>query len=636
MGKRKSALRYKQLDEAQRSLLRGPSGSIGVAPGLKSFTGKPENFKHYEIALEGFQGVVADWRSRDAWVHAFIKRCDDQSLKSKRAYEAIAGEFKNGFARFLKQSGGTALGIDEYSTELVQEFYKWLETDKTKKAGYADGDGTARSPNTARKYFQQFRLLFEQLVEDPKFGQILPKLVFPNIAFSGANDSNRPVEVLDDETYALLYRGCRSLAEVTIGRIHFAASIFGAHAPAPHVDSHDHIPSISPAAAARYSKHKYFDRAKILHALNAKYPGVLPDLKSIKRDDKELGEAVQRVHTYRVIQEYFQPSAETILPFIILIAIYSQANTGPLRFLRTYNVREVEVMGSRRVLYEFEKGRGQYSYQRSFALDENDPLSPGAIRDTVRQWTERIRRKAEPEAADNLFIFVSQLGRVRSFLTATDYGTDSDSSWKNSISNLCDRLGIAELSTSQLRFTGLDIIRELTNDDLRAVKAAGGQRAESTIKLHYEGAGAERRRHEGLAEVMQTAVRWVKTAGRSEVRSTTDTESVAAATPGWGCIDPYSSPIVGESAGRLCGAFGCCPACPLALLNCEPPYALARALQLRAEYDSAMEYLEYARWKSRYESAAIALRDRWLTGFTNPQTWEQAAKLNLGPIGVLE
>lgn len=621
--RKSKASRYRQLSDGQRAILGEADGKVSVAGQLKSFTGRRENLKHFEAALLDFKKIVVAWPTGPAWIHAFIRRCDSQSLKSKRGYETICGQFKNGFAKFLEQKSLTQLEFSDYSTQLVIDFRAWLRIDSTKKAGSATGDGKPRSGATSRKYFQQFQLLIDELRQDSRYGKQLPAIVFPNIPFSGSAANQKRYEILDDLSYKNIYLGCRQLAEATSACVWYAQSIFASE-------------SVKPDDTRR-GRGKYGDLASLLSALNHRYPGVLPNQATIRRDEKVLCDAIQYIHGgYRAIQEYFQPSAETLLPFIILLAIYTQANTGPLRSLRVSNIQQVEVLGRQRIQLQFEKGRGQYSYKRSYALDEADPLSPDGIRRTIEQWTRRIRGEAEAEAKANFFIFVSQQGRVRSFLTAVDYGSDSDSSWKNAIKNLCKLLGIEGLTTSQLRFTGLDIVREITNDDIRAVKAAGGQKAESTIKLHYEGAGAARRRHEALAEVMQTQERWVDTRGRANPRGAPDHVNISAATPGWGCIDPYCSPIPGQAHGRLCGAFGSCPACPHATLDCRSSYALARVLQLNDEVQQAMDYLDAPRWFSTYGQVAIALRNKWIPSFSDPRTWEEASQLNLGPIGRLE
>lgn len=592
--------------------------------GLSSFTGPPENLKFFEKSLQDLRELVAAWPTGGAWIHAYVKRCNHKAVKSKRSYDTIYGQFANGFAKYMEQQGNTNLQLNEYGSELVASFYSWLESDRTKQLRGGRTDDSPRSASTARRYFQQFRLLMEELQNDSIYGGQLVELEFPNISFSGAAASEQKTEVLDDHTFKLLYEGCRNLVLETINKFHHATKVFNSAPPAPLI-------------LERRDGNRYRDLNTLLFELNARYSGVLPSLDAIRASDKMIARAIQRFHGgYRVIQEYFQPSAESLLPFMILVSVYTQANTGPLRSLRLSNISTIDVLGKERICILVEKGRGQYSYKRTFALDGSDPISPDQLHKFLESWTERIRPDAGVESRGNLFIFVSQQGVVRSFLSAVDVGSDSDSSWYNALKNICKRLGLPTVSNSEIRVTGLDIVREVTNDDIRAVKAAGGQKSESTIKLHYEGSGAIRRRNEKLSEVMMTAERWVVSEGRADPRGEPTSADIHAATPGWGCLDAFHSPILGELDGKLCGAYGSCPVCPLATLNTESSYSLARVLQLNTEVKLSMEYLDFARWKSAFEGVAIALRDKWIPSFSNPRVWEEACQLSLGGIGRLE
>lgn len=615
--------RYQQLGVDQRAKLTNPDEPISVSGGLSSFTGPPENLKYFDKSLTAFRELVTEWPTGKAWVHAFVKRCNCKDVKSKRSYDTIFSQFKNGFAKYLKQQEKTGLQLNEYGSDLIASFYSWLESDATKMLG----GGRSKSPraeSTARRYFQQFRILIEELQVDSVYGAELSKLEFPNISFSGAAASEKKTEVLDDQTFKALYQGCKDLVLETITKASYATQLFGSDPPAP-------------LELERKDGNRYRELPNLLFELNRRYPGPLPSLAAIRARDGEIASAIQYIHGgYRIIQEYFQPSADTLIPFMVLMSVYTQANTGPLRSLRKSNVSTISVLGKERICLLIEKVRAQYSYKRSFALDQSDPLSPDQLFKFLESWTGRVRSVAEAESVGNLFIFSCQSGRVRSFFTAVDVGTDSDASWRNALRNICKGLGLPAICNGEIRVTGLDVVREASNDDVRAVKAAGGQKSEGTIKLHYEGAGAARRRNEDLSEVMATAERWVASGGRRDPRGEPAIADIHAATPGWGCVDAFHSPILGEVDGRLCAAFGSCPICPHGTLNSQSAYSLARVLQLDKEVKLAMEYLDFARWKSSYEGVAIALRDKWIPSFSNPQVWEEACQLNLGAIGRLE
>lgn len=621
--RKKKISRYQQLTDAQIGQIKAPNGGLALSGELSSFTGPRDNAKFFDRALQDFRLVVANWKTADAWVHAFVKRCNSKDLASKRSYETICSQFKNGFAKFVVEDNLTQEPLSALNTQVVDRFHSWLHSDLSKKTGVSVGVGSPRSKTTSRRYYQQLQLLVEILQSDSRYSSLVDGVTFKNVSFTGSASDSKPTEVIDDEAYLVLYKGCRQLALATVEKVRYAQALFKE--------------PVNTSQAFQKPRGYYSEINNVLIELNRLYPKQLPSIEELRVVDSRLADRILRKHNgYRAVQEYFYPSSATILPFIILLAMYSAANTGPLRSLRRDNVSLVEVMGTMRIRYLFEKGRGQYSYPRSFAIDPGDPVSPDCLNEFIELWTSRIRGCAEVESSRNLFIFACHGGAVRSFLTAQDYGTDTDSSWKLALKTLCKRLGLPALTIGQLRFTGLDLVREATNDDLRAVKAAGGQKAESTIRLHYEGAAAARRRSEALSEVMSTTERWVQTKGRVDPRGAPANVGVHAATPGWDCTDPFDSPITGEASGRLCSAYGMCPACPRSKLNANSPYSLARVLQLNAELDQAFDYLDRARWLAAFEAVCVALRTKWIPSFKDPKVWEAAAELNLPPIGKLE
>ncbi len=77
-------------------------------------------------------------------------------------------------------------------------------------------------------------------------------------------------------------------------------------------------------------------------------------------------------------------------------------------------------------------------------------------------------------------------------------------------------------------------------------------------------------------------------------------ESVEAATPGFGCLDPFHSPMPGQKEGRPCTAYGQCPDCQLATTNTQVPANLVRIKQMEAEYVDAANYLAPHYWRDKY------------------------------------
>jgi hypothetical protein len=255
----------------------------------------------------------------------------------------------------------------------------------------------------------------------------------------------------------------------------------------------------------------------------------------------------------------------------------------------------------------------------------------------LEEWTQGIRELALPEYARHVFIFVStNKDKVRGFNTAQSAGRSSDSSFSFATTKFLERHGLSRITSKVIRVTGLDEVREQSDEDPRAVKTAAGHKSSAMGDTAYSTTKDKRRNQERLAGPMATQNRWVTSDGRIDPRGRPPQADLYAATPGWHCWDPYDSPMPGEKKGALCEAFGHCPKCPLAALDSMSPYALARAMQLAEELRQAQLYLPAKRWSSAWSPALKRLVDFWIPAFTSQEVRERAKVIRIRPIGRVE
>ena len=606
------------MSSAQRQAISQNGENVVISDTFTSYVGPAENLPYFQSALSVIRNCVKDWRSSEGWVLAFIFWSNNPKRRSKRVFEALAYQFKNGFSLFVEDSGICGRDLNEFGSSEINSFLVWLRSRKSNNKGRC----SVISVNTQRRLYGAARAMFEELQRNPKTKHLVgPDISFPKHPFPKAHHATAATDVVDDVTWMRMVVACRKEVDETMLAVRAGWNIL--EGPAKQPDP------------TRRGQGQYSEFSVALQALASTYPGPVPALSEIRRSYPVLADAVQYIHRLENLVKPLYPDADILLPFILLTAIYTQANTGPLRALRIHQLGISEILGRERIVFNFEKPRSGIQYSRSFAIDDGDQYSPLQLLRFVAKWTQRIRPYAAGYA-DSVFIFVASSRKVRTFLTSRDSGTDSDSSWRHAMKMFCRRNNLPYVTVAELRNTGLDIIRDLNNDDIRAVQAAGGQSSQSTIERHYDGAGAKRRRYEKLAEIMPTQERWVTTDGRSDMRGAPDASDAGAATPGWICLDPFDSPIPGESRGRLCQAYGRCPDCAMAALDESSPYALARVLQLAEEMQEAQGYLDAARWHVAYVPALQALKGKWIPLFTDKSVIQAAARMNLSPIGRLE
>ncbi|MDN5503589.1 MAG: hypothetical protein L0H10_07175 [Comamonas sp.] len=647
MGK-KNISRYELLSDMQRDALRSQPSSVLISTRFSSFIGPLENRPFFEKALCSLEKSLDGWATKDLWIKAYILWSKDVKRKSKRGYGTIVSQFVNGFVKFVDINGDSGKFEEILTKDYIFRFELWLMGDKNFRLNESCKASNV-SPGTARRHYGVIRAFVEELHRNDDTGKFVqPLSIFKKRTFEGAGVSGKPTPILSDVEWVAF---CEAVFKTCYEIKNLVEEDWKLLEGEPILRDEN-----------KRGSGKYTDFGAALWALKKYFPsGLIPSSKEIAGIDKALKNSILGCHGYRRITLCFAPSVATVLPFFLLLSIYTLANTGSLRGLKIKNVKECNVLGverlsfeffdeedseqmkdgvskssAQRISYEIEKGRIHSSYIRSFPIDDSDPLSPSCIHRFLLRWTRDIRKYAD-SFDEHLFIFAGHSRIVRGFHSANHSGSDTDSSWKQAMSQFCIENSLDKITIGKIRTTGLNIINEQNNGDLPSTRdAAGHKRGSSTFQLNYMGAAARNKLNENLASVVVTMPRWVESQGSSQIRGAPDHADAGAATPGWHCLDPFESPIPGEHKGRLCSAYGRCPICPLGAINHKSSYSLARVIQLREEVERALTYLSYERWVSVFLPVRSALDSKWIPLFIDEHVQSEARILNLNPLGRLE
>lgn len=614
--KKKSVGRYKQLTDVQRNALHGELPSVVLEEQINSFVGPKDNLLFFKKEIAKFRNTVEGWRSAPEFLYAFMKYCNETEKRmAKRAYELCHSQFKNGFAKFLIHEKCTNLSISDFDSDFIKKYILWLKTyNVSERVGVLN-------QNTQRRYYGILVNLLNILRQSKSMKHLFSdSLYFPDNPFVRAHASTKKTETFDDFIWRKIIIACRNDVKEIYDSVISGWKL---------LDGEEILPNDTARGRGRYAH-----RGAALWRIKNLFPILIPKPSEIGTIDRDLKDSILYIHKQNSITSPFYPLAKDILPFILLQAIYSLANTGGLRSMKWEQIAETDVLGIRRVLYSIEKERG-ISYGRSFVVQPDDIFSPLHLHEFIRRWTSKIR-PLSGNFKDNVYIFVAQSRCIRAFHSSADTGVDSDSSWNSAMKQFMKRHSLPHFTLKNIRNTGLDVIRELTDDDMRAVQSAGGQRSIGVLEMHYDGSAAKKRRQEDLVGVMTLQERYIRSDGRIDPRLSPKSEDIFAATPGWGCNDIYNSPIPGQAEGTLCAAFGRCPACPLTYLDNSSSYSLARVLQLAEEIRKAQTYLDARRWAEAYEPALKSLVVKWIPSFVDKEVREKAAKIVLNSIGRLD
>lgn len=622
-GRGRRPSRFDQLTPEKEEVFSADIAKVLLTGRLRSFKGASELREPFEKALKGFQVDVQDFGDAVALTDAFVLMCNSfSSYASNRAFSTTRSQLKRGVLAFARLKGLHRVPLTAWPIDFGEQVANWLrdEARTNKKNRY--------SLNTARKYYGAFCGLFAEIGEHEKLNALLPQLdSFPNNAFSGAHDDTVKTKSLGLPTLIGILRAARSDYLESVRKARYAQALFRG-------------PVVSPDKS-RKGLGQFRNLDTVLWYLHIHYQDrQFPAFTSWRDTHPSLFVAINKLHGgWGTVREYFHPLPSSCVAPIILLTIYGHFNVEPLRILRLKDVKRISILRTShvevRTAVQPGKERAAAPYRRSFPIDDADPASPNSIIEFMLDWRREIACYAGKHS-DCIFIFVTQNNKVMAFSTTKHDGRSGDSKWTHHLEAFCARHGFPEFNLKELRFTSLDFVREIADNDIREMAAMKGGSSGSVISFHYDSDASQSRKQATVASLQSNEERYVRSGGKSHHLGAPKSQDLTAATPGCMCADPYDSPIPGEVKGVLCGAFGCCPGCPHGAPQLESAYALARLLQLREALRESRSNLPLQRWLNRFKRPLEVLENNWLPMFDSPNIWERVQRMSLPPIGVIE
>jgi hypothetical protein len=158
----------------------------------------------------------------------------------------------------------------------------------------------------------------------------------------------------------------------------------------------------------------------------------------------------------------------------------------------------------------------------------------------------------------------------------------------------------------------------------------------ATTEVSYEGVQPKKVRQESIGFELSVRERMISTGGRTDTRGLAlSPREKTGVTLGFGCLDPMHSPIKGQMHGKMCSAYGACPACPKAFVDISSAPAAHRLAQLLDLLIELRPRCAESRWTKYWLRQDVFLREVWLPAFS-ADVINAAAKLRLSPIPGIE
>jgi len=324
--------------------------------------------------------------------------------------------------------------------------------------------------------------------------------------------------------------------------------------------------------------------------------------------DRALGNAVMSKHGMLSVRRLLYATFRDLVPFVLLIGVKTAFNPDTLLSLTWNRVRISEDGHTITLLGVKHRATG---LQVSIASDNVNgdidfPAEPGVpfgltdLLDVLRQMTQRTRAiLADPDHGDRLFIGVPIWGSSNAKAFGFKHGPSSDAAWKSTLTKFIEDHGLKPFTLAMLRPTEAEMEWRRTGDML-AVRDRLGHKNIATTRAHYTSDGMRRESQERVGETQAFYHRWVQTEGRVDPRHQPE-RCRSAATPGFGCLDPYDSPRPGQRNGKLCAAYGECPDCPMAQAWPTDVQATAYYLALpKAIHDARLGRISPKHWAEKW------------------------------------
>ncbi len=389
------------------------------------------------------------------------------------------------------------------------------------------------------------------------------------------------------------------------------------------------------------------------------FKGYVRNVAEVSGKNPGLASAIREIHGAEKVFRFLYPSNRELVPFVILLTMHTAYNPQSILGIRLEQISVHDVFTDQlrlgvpdrhnsrhkgeeanpeasRLRAEARKGRaGGRAQNRSFRIDPDDAFGAYMLVEHVKSLTQRIRPHASSQDRDRLFIYHQMMSEpgIRSFEQDKPSSAISNM-WSVLMKRFAEDNGLPPFTLASIRATMADVAERLTGD-IRAVQLLLCHTSREVTLRHYLSAGGRKRGAESIAVGQGMRHRWAETGGKRDAREAGIGDTLQAATSGVGCLDPYDSPMPGQTSGKLCSAWLACFFCPLAVFNLDDGHSLARLIQLEKHILDARATIA----AQRYLEAYIPLLQKiasWLEKFTPAARAAATAITHLKPLPELE
>lgn len=525
-----------------------------------------------------------DIELREALSEGFVMHCLKRVKSADRRYD-IARAMRTGLLAYLAEPNVADPLLTDIHEGFLHRFKKWLDDDERK--------GFSSNPLTRAGQLAAVQLPLGQLMKSNEWKQRLsPQLRLISKPYPKSSRSVVHREALGEAEHERLYVGAaRDIAD-TVGRLERQwarmAQFDGANLGIAEAGRSAEACAVWLDANFEHPVPSFFEQTRA----NAAYP-------------RFISEAIQ-IQAERILY----PDMDEIVPMLLIVCAFFALNPTQAFALRRNGIDYYyQTIGAVRRLHMYPQKKRAGLRQRNVVTVTDHSDNPGRILDFLEKRTARLVGML-PDHANRVFLRFSFEAR-----RAVPFNV-SDLAWKSALKRFADRHDLPEFTLAQLRPTTLDLVHELSGGNIIAMQGVATHTTAQTTYTFYTSSAQRARNRETLGEMLMGMERWVKMGGKLRPEDRPPEADQGAATPGFTCLDPKSSPIHGQKPGELCTAYGRCPECPLAVVDATSPRALAYLTMLNERITEAADHLaDPLAWHLRWAPVQEELVTYWLQGW---------------------
>lgn len=528
-----------------------------------------------------------------------------------------SGDLRTGIVAFLVEMNKAELSLSDFDREIWGSFVQWMNA--------TDGDGIERlNVQTRARRLGTLRLVFEALVASREYGETAARALdtAPRSPWLAAARKVTPRKRLDRSHLLKILRS--SVSELISLEKRFS-------------EGEERLSKGQlEIATGEFNLGKSFNA--LLAVLEREFPVAIP--RKHEMTDEQLRLAVIAKKNFgglSAVSAYLYPTPRNLTPFVLALAVALGMNPETLLSLNRSDVQYHSILGKEVVVFHGRKDRASSNPTLTVRMDSE--IWTGYSMRRLLSLLDRITKRIRPGVTiqshrDRLFVFVGEAvthAEPRGFGGSTTHSLGScctDITFTHNLKRFIRDHSLEYFSLSQIRATVLDETFILTGD-IKAVQAVGQQKNPWTILSHYTSDGTRSRLMERLGgSLFMLRERWWSTEGKIDPRA--DSRGYGrdrgAATPGFHCLDPFDSRRPGQRPGRLCSAYGECPACELAA-GSDSVDDVANYLALRSQLLLLMADTSDVVWIRQWRPVLSSLEQ--MLALIPDETFQQAQKLRV-------